>query len=74
MASEAHWRTYALKWLQTDLGTARGDLPMDVGAKAIVDVILKADQSFNGAYQNVEVPGWENTTGRIQYDLKNPPW
>lgn len=47
---------------------------MDVGAKAIVDVILKADQSFNGVYQTVEVPGWENTTGWIQYDLKNPPW
>jgi hypothetical protein len=65
---------YSGKWLQTDLGTARGDLPVDVGAKAVVDVIFKAGQSFSGVYQNIEVPGWENATGRNQYGGKNPPW
>jgi hypothetical protein len=45
-----------------------------VGAKAVVDVILKADQSFNGVYQNIKVAGWENATGRNQYDGKSPPW
>jgi hypothetical protein len=36
------------KWLQTDFDTARGDLLVDVGAKAALDVIIKADKSFNG--------------------------
>ena len=62
------------KWLQTDLGTARGDLPVDVGAKAVLDVIGKADKSFNGVYQNIKVPGWENASGRNQYDGKSPSW
>jgi hypothetical protein len=62
------------KWLQTDLGTARGDLPVNVGAKAVVDVVLKVDRSFNGVYQNIKVPGWEHATGRNQYDGKSPPW
>jgi hypothetical protein len=62
------------QWLQTDMGSAAADLPVEVGAKAVIDIIMAADQDANGKFANIHVPGLECHPGFKQYDGKIPPW
>ena len=56
------------------MGTANADLPVSVGAKAVLDRVLGATQEDNGRFANIHVPGWEEASGPNQYDGKSPPW
>jgi hypothetical protein len=56
------------------MGSQDADLPVEVGAAAVVDIIKNADRSFNGKFQNIRVAGWENREGSNVYDGKAPPW
>lgn len=62
------------KWLQTDLGGSRADLPPETGAEAVVDMIRNATTEQNGKFLNIHVPGWEANPGFNQYDGKEVPW
>ncbi|KAJ6138821.1 Short-chain dehydrogenase/reductase SDR [Penicillium samsonianum] len=61
-------------WLRTDLGSQRADLPVEVGAEKILDIIQKATPEQNGRFVNIHVPGWETREGPNQYDGKDIPW
>ena len=63
-----------LKWLKTDLGSQQADLDVDVGVKAVLDVMLKNGKESNGKLLNIQVPEWENAEGPNQYDGKEVPW
>ena len=60
--------------MKTDLGSQYADLEVEVGVAATLKIILEADRSFNGKFQNIHVPGWENADGPNQYDGKEMPW
>ncbi|EYE92873.1 NAD(P)-binding protein [Aspergillus ruber CBS 135680] len=61
-------------WLQTDLGGSRADLPPEIGAEAVVDMVRNATTEQNGKFLNIRVPGWEENPGFNQYDGKEVPW
>ncbi|KAJ5878389.1 hypothetical protein N7455_001854 [Penicillium solitum] len=61
-------------WLRTDLGGSRADLPVEVGAEKVLDIIQKATPEQNGKFVNIHVPGWETREGPNQYDGKEIPW
>ncbi|KAF9238165.1 hypothetical protein DTO027I6_7872 [Penicillium roqueforti] len=61
-------------WLRTDLGSKRADLPVEVGAEKVLDIIQKATPEQNGKFVNIHVPGWEKREGSNQYDGKEIPW
>ena len=62
------------QWLQTDLGSAQADLPVEKGSAGVLDIVNKADKAVNGQFFNIKVAGWENNPGLNQYDGANPPW
>ncbi|KAK7890699.1 hypothetical protein LTR67_007908 [Exophiala xenobiotica] len=62
-------------WLKTEMGSQQADLDVDVGVKAVLDNIFQSTpEKYNGTFQNVRVPGWENKEGPNQYDGKVVPW
>ncbi|KZF20174.1 short-chain dehydrogenase-like protein [Xylona heveae TC161] len=61
-------------WCQTDLGSSAADLPSDVGAKAVLDIVYSATPDKNGKFFNIRVPGWEKKEGLNQYDGAELPW
>ncbi|CAI7616739.1 unnamed protein product [Penicillium glandicola] len=61
-------------WLRTKLGSDRADLPVEIGAEKVLDIIKKATPEQNGKYVNIHVPGWETREGPNQYDGKEIPW
>ncbi|KAJ5101238.1 hypothetical protein NUU61_003460 [Penicillium alfredii] len=60
-------------WLRTELGSARADLPVDVGAEKVVDIVQKAGPEQNGKFFDILVPGWEKLS-RARYDGEEIPW
>ena len=50
------------------------DLTAEVGAQAVVEIVVKADRNSNGKFQNIHVQGWENVDSVNKYDGKSPPW
>lgn len=52
------------QWLQTDMGGADADLTVEEGAKAVVDLVMSADQECNGRFKNIHVPGWAGYAGQ----------
>ncbi|KAJ6188089.1 hypothetical protein N7519_002997 [Penicillium mononematosum] len=61
-------------WLRTDLGSRRADLPVEVGAEKVLDIIQEVTPEQNGKLVNIHVPGWETREGPNQYDGKEIPW
>ncbi|CAI7602445.1 unnamed protein product [Penicillium bialowiezense] len=61
-------------WLRTDLGGARADLSVELGAEKVLDIIQKATPRQNGKFLNIHVPGWQAADGADQYDGKQIPW
>ncbi|RAL16790.1 SDR family oxidoreductase [Aspergillus homomorphus CBS 101889] len=59
-------------WLQTELGGARADLPVDVGVRATLDIILNKGKEGNGRFFNIHIPGWDK--GWNRYDGGESPW
>ena len=55
-------------WLKTDLGTEQADLTVDVGAKALLDIVFNSTTEDSGKLRNISVEG------DPRYDGKNPPW
>jgi hypothetical protein len=56
------------------MGSDRADLDVAMGTKAIIDLVNKADISYNGKFCNIHVPGWEQNEGVNQYDGVDIPW
>ncbi|RAK73950.1 SDR family oxidoreductase [Aspergillus fijiensis CBS 313.89] len=46
-------------WLQTDMGGSGADLTVSQGAKAVLEVIVAADEKSNGTFRNIYVGGSE---------------
>ncbi|MCJ1238360.1 hypothetical protein MMC14_006349 [Varicellaria rhodocarpa] len=61
-------------WLQTGLGGSNADLPVDTGAKAVLEIVHGNGKEANGKFFDVKVDGWEKHDGVNQYDGLNPPW
>ncbi|KAJ5548265.1 hypothetical protein N7513_005499 [Penicillium frequentans] len=61
-------------WLRTDLGSSRADLPVEVGAEKVVDIMQKTGPPQNGKLINIHVPGWENAPGPNQYPGGEAAW
>ncbi|KAI4236557.1 MAG: hypothetical protein L6R40_006113 [Gallowayella cf. fulva] len=63
-------------WLRTDMGNAfgvEGDLPVSVGAMAVLEIVHKYGKEHTGRFYNIRVPGWEKNEGLNQYDGLNSP-
>ena len=56
------------------MGSEKADLDVDVGAKAVLDVMTNSSAESNGKFLNIRVPGWENAERPNQYDGKGVPW
>lgn len=56
------------------MGSQNADLDVEVGVKAVKDVILSAGREDNGMFLNIRVPGWEDAEGPNQYDGLVQPW
>jgi hypothetical protein len=56
------------------MGSENADLDAATGAKAITDIVHKADATYNGKFCNIHVPGWEHNEGINQYDGLDVPW
>ncbi|PNP45140.1 hypothetical protein TGAMA5MH_03191 [Trichoderma gamsii] len=61
-------------WLKTDMGSDKADLDVATGAKAVKDLVDKADTSYNGKFYNILVSGWEHAEGINQYDGLEIAW
>lgn len=51
-----------------------GDLPVSVGAMAVLEIVHKYGKEHTGRFYNIRVPGWEKNEGLNQYDGLNSPW
>lgn len=61
--------------MKTELGGGEmADLTAEEGAKASLEIILRAGQDLNGKFPNILVKGWEKAEGRNQYDGSITPW
>lgn len=56
------------------MGSDKADLDVEIGVKAVADLVNKADTSYNGKFYNIHVPGWEHNEGVNQYDGAEIPW
>jgi hypothetical protein len=56
------------------MGSDKADLDVATGAKAVTDLVNKADTSYNGKFYNIFVSGWEHAEGPNQYDGLEIPW
>ena len=56
------------------MGTTKADLPVAVGAKAVLDKVFGATTADNGTFLDIHVPGWEEVEGPNPYHGKNAPW
>lgn len=65
---------FSPQWLKTDLGGQTADLDVEVGAKAVLDVVLNSRPEHNGTFRNILVPGWEHKEGPNAYDGEEIPW
>ncbi|RFU80193.1 short-chain dehydrogenase reductase sdr [Trichoderma arundinaceum] len=61
-------------WLKTDMGSEEADLEVETGVKAVLNLMNKADTSYNGKFYNIHVPGWEHKEGPNQYDGAEIAW
>ncbi|KAF2159004.1 hypothetical protein M409DRAFT_30540 [Zasmidium cellare ATCC 36951] len=61
-------------WIKTDLGGQNADIDLEVGGKAIRDIVLRSDRTDNGKFLCIRVPGWEGHKGMNQYDGLEMPW
>ncbi|KIW97465.1 uncharacterized protein Z519_01049 [Cladophialophora bantiana CBS 173.52] len=61
-------------YLKTDMGGDRADLPVEVGAKATLDILLKSTKEDNWKCKTIHVPGWENVEGPNVYDGREVAW
>ncbi|KIY03420.1 uncharacterized protein Z520_00111 [Fonsecaea multimorphosa CBS 102226] len=61
-------------YLKTDMSGDRADLPVEVGARATLDILFKSTTKDNGSYQNIHVPGWENVEGPNKYGGGEVSW
>ncbi|OQV03721.1 hypothetical protein CLAIMM_08735 [Cladophialophora immunda] len=61
-------------YLKTDMGGDRADLPVEVGARATLDILFKSTREDNGKYKTIHVPGWENVDGPNVYDGREVAW
>ncbi|KAM0473607.1 hypothetical protein ACHAPX_008012 [Trichoderma viride] len=68
--------TYAYKITKAamNMGSDKADLDVATGAKAVKDLVDKADTSYNGKFYNILVSGWEHKEGVNQYDGLEIPW
>jgi hypothetical protein len=56
------------------MGGDNADLPVEVGVKATLDILLRSTRDDNGKFYNIYVPGYENAEGAHRYDGKEIPW
>lgn len=56
------------------MGSQRADLPVDVGTKAVLEIVDKAKPEHNGKFIDVEVPGWAAPGKLNQYAGGEIPW
>lgn len=56
------------------MGSDMADLDAATGAKAVIELVNKADTSYNGKFYNIHVSGWEHNEGVNQYDGLEIPW
>lgn len=56
------------------MGSQMADLPVDVGTKAVLDIVDKAKPEHNGKFIDVEVPGWAAPGKLNQYAGGEIPW
>ncbi|KAJ5452571.1 Short-chain dehydrogenase/reductase SDR [Penicillium cf. griseofulvum] len=61
-------------WLRTDLGSDLADLPVEIGAEKVLDIIQKTTPDQNGKFLDIYVPRSEMQGGTYQYDGKEIPW
>lgn len=59
---------FLLQWLKTDLGTDAADLPVDVGAKCVLEVVDTASTKDNGKFYDIKYPELQ------QYPGGEIPW
>jgi hypothetical protein len=50
------------------------DLPVEIGAEKVLDIIQKATPDQNGKFLDIHVPESEMQGGAYQYNGKEIPW
>ncbi|KAH8694291.1 hypothetical protein BGW36DRAFT_454900 [Talaromyces proteolyticus] len=61
-------------WLKTELGGEAADLPVEVGARATLNIVHNKTEKDNGKFFNIHVEGWEQKEGPNQYNGAELPW
>ncbi|EXJ67534.1 uncharacterized protein A1O5_09547 [Cladophialophora psammophila CBS 110553] len=61
-------------YLKTDMGGDRADLPVEVGAKATLDILFENTKEDNGKCKAIHVPGWEDVEGPNVYNGREVAW
>lgn len=56
------------------MGSQAADLEVEVGVKAVLDILPRDNAALNGKHLNIHVPGWEKAEGPNQYDGGVIPW
>ena len=56
------------------MGMEAADLPVEVGAAAVLEKVFAAGKADTGTFLNIHVAGWEEAAGANQYDGRNAPW
>jgi len=56
------------------MGSAAADLPVEVGASAILDIALGVTKDDNGEFLDIRVPEWKNNGDPNNYAGGVLPW
>jgi len=59
-------------WMKTDLGGPQADLPPEMGAKGVMEVVYTSTKENNGTFRGIKAEG-SYYAGKV-YDGKNVPW
>lgn len=61
-------------YLKTDMGSDAADLPVEVGVKAVLEIVDHATKEKNGKFFDIYVPGWSNEGEYQTYRGEEVPW
>jgi hypothetical protein len=56
------------------MGTNAADLPVETGAKGVLEVLHNATFKDNGCFFNITVPTWNTQPGQNEYRGGKLPW
>jgi hypothetical protein len=56
------------------MGTEKAHLPVDVGSKAVIELVNRVTKDDNGKFLDIDVPWWKGNGPPDDYTGATIPW